>query len=172
MYRQVIRWPTLICVAVLFGMAHLASETGALWFGFPARPDWIYLVAFVCTLRASPVAAVTAFACCGLVRDLVLGPKLGAAVIAYILVGWSTTAWRTLAANQGVLATTLSAGITAFVASLIKHSLDYGMQTHKLIDRIFFIAVGDGLLSGVAYLPLVFLLGIEALKPWQERDGY
>lgn len=172
MFDHEIRWPTLVSMAILVAMLQLASETAGLWFGFPARPDWLWGVAFYAVLRTTPASALVAFASCGLLRDLILGPKLGSAAIAYILIGWTVLSWRLLAAGHNILTTTLLAGVTGFLASLIRHSLDYGPLAYRLVDRVFFVSVGDGALTGAAYLPLVVILGMGPFRPWQERDGY
>ncbi len=172
MFDHEIRWYVLIAVAVLLGLAQLASETAGLWFDFPARPDWLWGVAFFAVLRTAPTAALTAFAVCGLVRDAVLGPKLGSAAIAYILVGWPVLSWRLLGGRHGVVTTTLLAGVTAFFAAVLRHLLDYGGFAYTLGDRIFFISVGDGLLTGLGYLPLMLVLGSASFRPWRERSGY
>lgn len=172
MFDHEVRWYTLFGLAVLAALAQAGLETGGLWFGFPARPDWLWILALCATLRTSPTSALIAFASCGIVRDLFLGPRLGAAAIAYILVGWLTLSWRTLASERALLTAPLLAGTTAFLAALIRHALAYGPFAHKLADRVFFVSVGDGLLTGVAYLPLALILSLGAFRPWRERSGY
>lgn len=172
MFDHEIRWYVLVAMAVLIGMGQIALETGGVWFGFPARPDWLWALAFFAALRTTPMSALAAFAACGVVRDVLLGPRLGSAAIAYILVGWLVLSWRLLASQHGFLTSTLLAGVTAFLVALIRHALDYGSQTYTLIDRIFFVSVGDGLLTGVAYLPLILILSVNSFCPWRERSGF
>ncbi|MDR1745401.1 MAG: hypothetical protein LBS30_06585 [Planctomycetota bacterium] len=171
MFDQEIRWPTLFALAVLVSLMQIGLETGGVWFGFPARPDWVWCVAFYAVLRAAPVSALIAFASCGIVRDLFLGPRLGSAAIAYIVVGWLALSWRSFASERVFLTTTLLAGTTAFLAALLRHALDYGPLAYTLIDRVFFVAVGDGLLTGAAYPFLAVLLSLRAFRPCQERLG-
>jgi rod shape-determining protein MreD len=172
MFDHEIRWYTLVALALLTGLAHLASETSGLWFAFPARPDWLWGLAFFAVLRTPPVSALAAFAACGVVRDALLGPRLGSAAIAYILVGWLVLSWRHLGGRHGILTSVLLAGVTAFLAALIRHSLDYGWLAHRLVDRIFFVSIGDGLLTGVGYLPLMLVLSAASFRPWRERSGF
>ena len=172
MFDHEIRWPTPVAMAVLVAMCQLAAETSGLWFGFPARPDWLWGLAFHAALRTAPGAALVAFASCGLVRDLFLGPTLGSAAIAYILVGWAVLSWRLLAVGHNILTTVLLAGVTAFLESLVRPALDYGSLAYRLMDRVFFVSMGDGLLTGAAYLPLVLILGLGPFRPWEERGGY
>ncbi len=172
MFEHEIRWHTLFGLAVLAALLQVGLETGGLWFGFPARPDWLWILALSATLRTAPTTAMIAFASCGIVRDLFLGPRMGAAAIAYILIGWLALSWRTLAVERSLVTAPLLAGTTAFLAALIRHSLEYGTLAYTLADRVFFVSVGDGLLTGVLYLPFALILSLHAFRPWQERSGY
>lgn len=172
MFDHEIRWATLIAMAVLVAMGQLLAETSGLWFAFPARPDWLWVLGFYAALRTASGSALVAFATCGLVRDLILGPTLGSAAIAYILVGWLVLSWRLLAAGHNIVTTVLLAGATAFLESLVRHSLDYGPLAFRLVDKVFFASVGDGVLTGIAYLPLMLVLSLGPFRPWEERSGY
>lgn len=166
-----IRWHTLAALAVIVPLLAVGAEIGGVWFGFPARPDWLWILAFSAALRATPARALLAFASCGFLRDVFLGPRLGAGVIAYVLIGWALLSWRTFATERSLLTAPLLAGATAFLAALLRHSLDFGFAAYTLADRVFFVSAGDGLLTGLLYLPFVLILHFPPLCPWQERSG-
>lgn len=168
MYDNDIRWYVLVPVAIIIAFGQLVAETSGLYFSFPARPSWLWCLAFFATLRTPPTPAIIAIALCGFIRDLSLGPKPGSASLAFIVVGWLALSWRLLASERSFAYQTLFVGVTAFLVSLLKHSLDYGFLTHKLIDRVFFVSVGDALLTLVAYPLLALALSFKSFRPWRE----
>lgn len=172
MYEYNVRWWALIPVSILLGFGQLFSEVSGLWFGFPARPDWLWCLAFIAALRTPPVSAIFAFGLCGFMRDGILGPKLGSACLSYLIVGWVVLSWRILASDRGWFGAALMAGVTAFLTAVLKHSLDYGAMTYKLIDKVFFISLGDAALTGLVYLPLALILYLDSFCPWRERTVF
>lgn len=172
MYDHDIRWWALAPVGILIGLGQLFLEVSGVWFDFPARPDWLWCLAFFAALRTPPVSAICAFAACGFLRDVILGPKLGAGCIAFIVVGWIVLSWRILASDRGWPSAALMAGATAFLVAVLKHGLDYGGMTYKLMERVFFVSLGDAALTGVAFLPLALLLSSGSFRPWRARSGY
>lgn len=172
MYANDIRWWVLVPVSILIGLGQVFSEVSGLWFSFPSRPDWLWCLAFFAVLRSSPVSAIFAFGLCGFMRDVILGPKLGSACIAYLLIGWIALSWRILASDRGWFGAALLAGTTGFLVSVIRHSLDYGAMAYKLLDRVFFLSLGDAALTGLGFLPLALLLSLDSFRPWRERAGF
>lgn len=172
MHRHEIRWYALIPTAVLFCFMELAVETAGLWFRFPIRPNWLWCLVFFAVLQAPAIQAVLAFALCGALRDVLLGPRLGAGTLAFIIGGWFVLHWRLLATTRGVLSQAIIAGATALLVSLLKHGLDYGPLAYKLVYRIIFMSFGDALLTLAAYIPVAAFLSWEPFRPWRERSGY
>lgn len=172
MYEYDVRWWALIPVSILLGFTQLFSEVSGLWFSFPSRPEWLWCLAFTAALRTPPVSAICAFGVCGFVRDAVLGSTLGSASISYLLVGWVVLSWRILASDRGLLGEAVMVMVTAFLVAVLRHALDYGSLGYRLIDRVFFISLGDAALTGVVYLPLVLVLCLEAFRPWRERGVF
>lgn len=172
MFEHDVRWYALIPTAMLMALAHLTAEMGGLWFSFPARPEWLWALAFYATLRTPPVQALAAFFLCGLLRDCILGPRLGAGAMAYLVVGWVTLNWRFLATSRGWPMQALVAAWSAFFVAMLKHALDYGPLAYKLLYRVFFVSFGDGVLTGFAYLPLLLVLSLDSFRPWRQRGGY
>lgn len=172
MYQHYVRWYALVPVAILIAFAHIFAETANLYLAFPARPEWLWCLALAAAMKTPPTPAMLAFAACGLIRDLFIGPKLGSALIAYIAVGWLTLSWRLLAHERNYAYQCLLAGVTCFLVALLKHSLDYGSLTYMLIERVFFTSLGDAVLTFAAYAPLGILLSLDSFRPWKERSGF
>ena len=172
MYGHDIRWFVLVPVAILIGLASVVGEVLGIWGGFPARPDWLWCLAFFAALKAPPAASVAAFFLCGVLRDVILGPRLGSAALAYTLIGWLSLAWRVLATARGWPSQALVAGWAAFLAALVRHSLDYGPLAYTLLYRIVFTSFADGILTMLAYMPLAALLSTDSFRPRRERDWY
>lgn len=172
MHPHEIRWYVLIPVAILFCLAHLAAETAGLWFRFPSRPDWLWCLVFFAALQVPATQAVFAFAACGLVRDFLLGPRLGAATLAFIIAGWFVLHWRILATTKGVISQAAVAGAIGLMAALLKHGLDYGPLAYKLMYRLIFVSIGDAVLTTLAYIPVAALLSWKSFRPWRERGGW
>lgn len=173
MYEHGIRWYALVPVAMLVCLAVLLVETAGLWpRAFPARPDWLWALVFFTTLKTKPVPSIAAFALCGLFRDVMLGPRLGAGVFAYVTVGWMMLHWRMLATPRGWFSQLFAAGASAFLVALLRHALDYGPQAYKLMYRILFVSFADGVLTALVYVPMAGVLCLEAFRPWRRRDGY
>lgn len=171
MFEHEIRWYVLLPVSFLLGMAALSAEIAGVWFRPDMRPDLFWCMAFFITLRTTPLEALAAFAWCGFARDALLGPKLGSAAIAYILVGWSVLYLRYAIVSRGWFGQMFAAGATAFVAALLRHVLDAGRLAASLWDTIFFLAIGDAVLSLIAYAPLCALLALAPFRPWRRRSS-
>lgn len=172
MYDHEIRWYALIPVSLLLGLAVLIVEMSGWLPRFPARPDLFWCLAFFAALRSLPIMSIMAFGWCGLARDLLLGPKAGAASFAFVLVGWLALYWKPLAAARGRAGQAVAAGAGAFLVAAVKHGLDSGWLAPRLWERIFFIAIGDALLTALAYVPFTLLLSIPSFRPWRERSGF
>lgn len=170
MYEHEIRWSVLVPVAILVGFAALFAETCGVWFDFPARPDWLWCLAVFTVMKAPPVPSIGAFACCGLVRDLLLGPRPGAASIAFILTGWAVLYWKPVAALRGWRGHLSVACIGSCMAALLKHALDYGQLTYKLWYWVLTVSMGDALLTLTAYPLLAIVLTSPSFRPWREKS--
>lgn len=172
MYEHEIRWWTLVPTAILAGFLVLFAETGGLWFRFPARPDWFWCIAVLAALKAPPAPAVAVFGCMGLLRDLILGPRPGSAMLAFVLVGWPLIRWLPFAAVRGLAARMFMTAAAAFPVALVKHALDYGSATHKLWYWLAAVSLGDAVLTLLAYPLVVLLLSPEPFRPWRERNAF
>lgn len=171
MYDKEIRWYALVPVAILTCFAHLFLETGGAWGGVPVRPEWLWCLAFYATLHAPPAQSLFVFFLCGVLRDVLIGPRLGAGALAYTAMGWIALHWRFLAASHGWIGQALVVGWSGIFVALLRHGLDYGPLAYKLLYRIFFLGIGDGVATGLAYLPLAVLFGLRSFRPWRERTG-
>ncbi len=172
MYEHEVRWYALVPVAILVGFAHFFAEAGDWYPQMNIRPDWFWCLAFIAALRTPPTQAVVAFFSCGLIRDLLVGPRLGSAAIAFLIVGYLSLSWRILAYQRNFAYQCLLAAVTAFLVAMLKHSLDYGPLTYKLIDRVFLLSLGDAVLTLIAYVPMSLILSLDSFRPWKERSGY
>lgn len=166
------RWAVLVPTALLLGFAMLFAELRGWWGAFPARPDLLWCLAFLAGLRTGATPCIVAFALCGMVRDLFLGPKLGASAIAYVLVGWIFLYWRPLADARGWLMRAFMAGVGACMVAVVKRVLDYGDLSGALWERIAGLAAGDGVLTALVFIPAVVLLHAPSFRPWRDRSGY
>ena len=171
MYDNEIRWYALAPVAVLICFGHLFLETGGAWGGFPVRPELLWCFVFYATMHAPPTQSIAAFFLCGVVRDCFIGPRLGSGAIAFTLMGWIALHWRFLAASHGWFGQALLAGWSGIFVAMIRHGLDYGPLAYTLLYRVFFLGIGDGALTGLAYLPLAALFGLSPFRPWRGRTG-
>lgn len=172
MFEHDIRWSALIPLSLALGLAVLCVEASGVWGGFPVRPEWFCCLAFYAGLRTSPFPSLCAFAWCGLVRDALLGNKMGSATIAFILVGWVAMHWKTLAAVRGVVFQIATLGFYVFGIALLRRFLDAGGLWTKVIPASAFAALGEAAMTAVFYLPCVVFLALPALRPWRMRSGY
>ncbi len=171
MYDHETRWFALAPVTLLLGCAVLTAETAGVWGRFPARPDWFWILAFFAALRTPPLSSIMTFAWCGLARDMLLGPRPGAASIAFVLVGWMALYWKPLASSRSWVGQAVGAGAGAFLVAVIKHGLDAGHLAWEVMEKIFFLSVGDGLLTSLAFLPMALVLSIPSFRPCRQRNG-
>ncbi len=172
MYETDIRWFALIPVALLLGLADLAVETSGAWGGIPFRPDLFWCLAFAAALKSPPTPSIMAFAWCGFARDMLLGPRAGSASLAFVLVGWLALYWKPLSAIRGLAGQAALAGAGAFLVAGLKHALDAGSLAYVMWERIFFLALGDGFLTTLAYAPAALVLMLPSFRPWVERRSY
>lgn len=172
MYEHEIRWFVLVPVAVLTGIFALFAEVSGIWFAFPARPDWLWCVAVFACLKAPPVQTIFAFACCGLVRDVFLGPRPGAALLAYIITGWLLLHWKTLASARGWTGQLALAFLGGLIAAVLKHTLDYGYLASKLWYWILAVSAADALVTMAAYPLVAILLTAPSFRPWREKSVF
>lgn len=171
MYEREIRWLTLISLAALTGILSLGLEMTGMWPPFLSRPDWFWILAFCVTLHSYPVSSLFAIAMCGAARDFLLGPKMGSAALAFVLVGWLMQFWKPSIRLHGVLGHAVAAGISAFLVAITKHALDwYGLSTALWLDNVL-LSAGDALLTAVAYIPMVAILSLPGIQPWRKRDN-
>jgi hypothetical protein len=171
MYDHEIRWSALIPLSLALGLVVLGVETTGVWGAFPVRPDWFWVLAFFAAMRALPVSSICVFAWCGFARDMLLGPRPGAASIAFILIGWIALYWKPLAATRGWFGQALAVGMSAFLVGVVKSCLDAGWMFAGMVDSIFFISLGIGMLSGVLFIPAAIFLSVGPFRPWRERTG-
>lgn len=169
MFDHEIRWPVLVPVSILLGMAMLAAEIAGLWFRIDMRPDLFWGMAFFITLRTAPMEALAAFAWCGLTRDILLGPRLGSATIAFVLVGWSVLYLRYAIVSRGWFGQLFAVGATGFCVALLRHGLDAGRLAGARWDAIFILAAGDAVLGMAAYAPVCAILALAPFRPWRRR---
>ncbi len=171
MHDNEIRWYALIPVGILLCFGCLFLETAGVWGAFPARPEWLWCLAFCATLRAPPVQSTAAFFLCGLLRDLLIGPRLGAGAAAFTAMGWVALHWRFIAVGHGWIGQAALAGWAGMFVAMIRHALECGPLAYALLSRVFFLGIADGALTGLAYLPLAALLCLPSFRPWRQRSG-
>ncbi len=171
MYDHEIRWSALVPLALVVGLAALFAEIAGFWGKFPARPDWLWILAFYAAMRATPVPSITAFAWCGFVRDVTLGSSLGSGAIAFVLTGWIALYWKPLASTRGWPGQAVTVGAGGFLVGVIRHGLDAGWLFPNVMDAVFFVSLGDGLLTSLAFIPLAIVFSLSPIRPWRERTG-
>ncbi len=171
MYDNEIHWRTLVPVALLLCCVQLIAETGGLWGAFPARPEPLWCLAFYAAMRGAPVSSMAAFFLCGVLRDLAVGPRLGAGALAFTAMGWIALHWRFLATERGWIGQALLAGWAGVFVAILRNALDYGPLAYTLLYRVFFLGIGNGALTGIAYLPLAALFSLAPFRPWRERSA-
>lgn len=172
MFEHDIRWYALVPDSLLLGLALLFAETLGVWGGFPVRPDLFWCLAFYAALKSPPAPSIIAFAWCGFARDMLVGSRPGASSLAFILAGWLVLHWSPLAAIRGWGGQAVLAGAGAFVAGLLRHGLDAGRMAAVLWERTFFFALGDGVATVLAYVPMALLLSLPPFRPWRERRQF
>ena len=172
MFENDIRWSALVPLSLALGLAVLAVEASGVWGALPFRPEWFGCLAFYAGLRAAPFPSLCAFAWCGLVRDGLLGDKMGSATIAFILIGWLGMHWKVLAAVRGALFQMAALGVCAFGMAALRRFLDAGGLWTRMLPASLLAALGDAVLSAFAYLPCVLLLSLPSLRPWRARNGF
>lgn len=164
-----INWISLLPLALLLSLASLLAEILGWWPGRVVRPDLTWCLAFFAMRRAFPAAAMLVAFCCGLARDLVLGPKLGAAALAYLLVVFAYLHLRERVAGGGFAEHAALAGGLAFLANLLKVFFDLGLEMPLSWADYFIVALGDGLATLAAYPVMYLLLSLPFLDPTRER---
>lgn len=172
MYEHDIRWYALVPDSLLLGLALLLAETAGWWGAFPVRPDLFWCLAFYAALKSPPTPSIMAFAWCGFARDMLLGSRPGASCLAFVVAGWLVLHWKPLAAIRGWLGQAVLSGAGAFAAGLIRHGLDAGRLAGVLWERIFFSALGDGVLTILAYVPAALIFSLSPFRPWRERRRF
>jgi rod shape-determining protein MreD len=164
-----IHWIALLPLAALLGLASLLAEVLAWWPGRAVRPDLIWCLAFFAMRRTPPATAMLAAFCCGLARDALLGPKLGAAALAYLLVVFAYLHLRETIAGEGFAEHAVLAGGLAFLVNLLKVFFDLGLGLPASWPDYFIVALGDGAATLAAYPPMYLALSLPFLEPTRER---
>ncbi|MDR1535942.1 MAG: rod shape-determining protein MreD [Planctomycetota bacterium] len=169
MNQRQISWPVLFQTAVILGLIELAGEIMGLWGRFLFRPDWFWCLAVFSALKMTPVSAMIAFALCGLIRDLSIGPRLGAAMFAYIVVGWIALAWNRAVMFQGWIQQIPLAGLGAFLAAGLRLALESG---DPATAESLILALGQGGLTLVVYVPAGLFFSLSPLCPGREQSWF
>ena len=164
-----INWISLVPLAILMGLAVLLAEIGGLWPGRAVRPDLVWCLAFFAARRAAPANALAASAWCGLARDLVLGPKLGSAALAYLLAAIAYLHLRERIAGGGFLDYAALVGALAVSACLARSALDSGPGFFDAWADSVIAAAGCGLATLAAYPVMYAVLSVARLNPTRER---
>jgi hypothetical protein len=167
-----IRWGMLIQIAALFGLAELWAEIAGYWGRFPSRPDWFWCLALIAASRSARISAMAAFALCGLVRDLLVGPRLGASLLAFVVVGWPIAAGNDADIFRGWPQRLVLAGFGGMAVACLRLGIETGAATPAILDRLFVLAASQGLLTMAAYFPVVLLLSLPLFRPWREQREY
>lgn len=164
-----VNWFALIPLTLTAGLLSLVLEIARIWPGTTIRPDLVWCVAFFAMRRADAAAVLGAAFAGGLARDLLLGPKLGSAVLAFYLAGLVFIHLREAVAGGGFAEHAVLVGGLAFFVNFLKVFLDQGWDVSRSWSGYFFVALGDGLLTLAAY-PFVYLfLSLPGLDPTRER---
>ena len=164
-----VNWIALVPLAFLVAVLALVLEMAGVWPGKAVRPDLAWCLAFFAARRAFPVVALPTAFVCGLARDLVLGPKLGAATLAYLLVAWTYLYLRETTAGGGFVEHAVLVGGLAFCVNALKTFLDLGGGIAQAWSDYFIVALGDGVATLAAYPVMFLLLSIPFLDPTRER---
>lgn len=164
-----INWIALIPLSFIVGLAVLVLEINGLWPGRVIRPDLVWCLAFFATRRATPANALAASAWCGLARDLTLGPRLGAATLAYLLVAIAFLYLRELVAGGGFFDHAALFGALVVAVSLLKSAFDFGVVFFTAWADCIVIALGCGLATLIAYPVMHALLAVPWLCPTRAR---
>ncbi len=169
MYDEEINWLALLPLPLLLGLLFLLAEIGGVWPGRSIRPDIIWCLAYFAGRRAIPVLALTAAAYCGLAHDLLLGPKLGAATLAYILVAWLFMYWREEVAGGGFLEHTVLLGVLAIIVNLLRTILEVGDGFLEMWSEYLIVAVVSGIVTAVVYPLFYVLFSLPGFDPTRRR---
>ena len=164
-----ISWIALVPLAILAGLAVLLAETGGLWPGRVVRPDLVWCLAFFAARRAAPTDALAASAWCGLARDMVLGPKLGSAILAYLLVAITHLHLRERIAGGGFIDYAALIGALAVAVNLARSAFDSGPGFLDAWADGAIAAAGCGLATLAAYPAMYALLSVSWFNPTRER---
>lgn len=164
-----INWIALLPLAPLLGLASLSAEVLGWWPGGAVRPDLIWCLAFFAVRRTLPATAMLAAFCCGLARDALLGPKLGAATLAYLLAAFAYLHLREMIAGEGFAEHAALAGGLAFLVNLLKAFFDLGLGFSVFWPDCFIVALGDGAATLAAYPFMHLALSLPFLQPIRER---
>ena len=164
-----IRWVALLPLPFVIGLAMLLFEVNGLWPGGVIRPDLVWCLVFFATRRSAAVNVLLASAWCGLARDLTLGPKLGAAALAYFLLAIAFLHLREWAAGGGFIDHAALFAALVVGVNLVKAALDGGAAFFADWSDNLIIAFGNSLATLVAYPLMYVLLAIPWIEPTRVR---
>ena len=172
MKKHGMRWGTLVQSAMLLGLVELWAEIAGCWGRFPFRPNWFWCLALIAASGAPRLSAMAVFALCGLLRDMLIGPRLGASLLAFVVVGWPIASGNDAGIFRGWAQRLALAGAGGMAVACLRMGIEIGSALPAFRDRVFGLAFGQGLLTMAAYFPAILLLSLPAFRPWQERREY
>lgn len=166
-----IRWLSLIALGILFSLVSLGAELTGIWPWKDVRPDLLFCLADIAGSFSLPGPGIFSYAVCGLLRDLFIGPKLGAGMAAYLCAGFLLISWRNVASPKGWLENILLAGIMSGFASWLRIMLDEKSFAAVWSAEAGWTALGNGFATAVAYAFLLIVIRLPWLCPWQEKEA-
>jgi rod shape-determining protein MreD len=162
-------WPVLAPLALLVGFASLALEMFRVWPWRAVRPDFLWCLAFFAARRAPAHQTLAAFFFCGVARDLLAGPKLGAGALSFPASAWALLALRDYAAGGAFAEHLVLAGIAAVVAETLLRFLNAGLAVPRLWSDCLVFGLADGLMTLAFHPATMLVFSIRSFKPWRER---
>lgn len=169
MVDREVEWIVLVPLSLLIGFIALLLDVAGAWPFAAVRPDFVWCLGFFASRRSPPASAMAASAWCGLAHDLTLGPKLGSATLAYLLVAWIFLLCRDWVAGNGFAELTVLVGFLSFCANLLRLCFDQGSYFFAAWSGNLFIAIAGGLLTLVVYGIMYMLLWTPGFNPTRER---
>jgi hypothetical protein len=166
--REVV-WISLIPLALLAGLFMLLLEMAGVWPLKDIRPDFVWCIGFYAVRRSTPVSTLAGLAYSGLAYDLILGPKLGAATLAYLLTACIFLVLKDQVAGGGAVEHTVLLGLLAIIAVFLRLLLTLGGDFFTIWSYNIIVVLVSGLLTLVVYPLLYVLLSIPWLNPTREK---
>ncbi len=166
--REVV-WISLIPLALLAGFFMLLLEMADVWPLRDIRPDFVWCVGFYAVRRSTPVSTLFAMAYSGLAYDVILGPKLGAATLAYLLTACIFLVLKDQVAGGGFVEHTVLIGLLAIITVFMRLLLTLGSDFFTVWSYSTIVVFVSGLFTLAVYPMLYILFSLPWLNPTREK---